>query len=191
MGEIRMRIITVGTWDDELWQDASPLFLEAFGDKGAKPVHIIKKMFAQGIAELHVGYKESVAVVMALTGKLVSDKVMIIDYLAVSEKERGYGLGKHLFDYLRQKAVAEGYQKLIIEVESEETPDNRRRIHFWQSCGFFLTKYVHHYIWVPETYHAMYVPLNADSRKVTGEELFVYINIFHRLSFRGGGKKEG
>ncbi|MGI8386197.1 GNAT family N-acetyltransferase [Robertmurraya sp. P23] len=101
-----MKIKTVGTWDDELWQDASHLYLEAFGDKGAKPVHIIKNMFAQGIAELHVGYNESVAVVMALTGKLVSDKVMIIDYLAVSEKERGYGLGKYLVDYLRQKAAS-------------------------------------------------------------------------------------
>lgn len=186
-----MRIKTVNTWDDELWQDANPLYLEAFGNKGAKPVHIIKNMFAQGIAELHVGYNESVAVVMALTGKILSDKVMIIDYLAVSEKERGSGLGKYLVDYLREKAASEGYQKLVIEAESEETPSNKRRIHFWQSCGFFLTHYVHHYIWVPETYHAMYVPLNGDSRKITGEELFVHINTFHRLSFRGGGKKEG
>ncbi|MCM3600026.1 GNAT family N-acetyltransferase [Robertmurraya korlensis] len=184
-----MKIKTVDTWNDELWQDASPLYSEAFEDKGAKPIQIIKNMFSQGIAELHVGYNESVAVVMALTGKLVSDKVMIIDYIAVSEIERGHGLGKHFVDYLRQKAAAEGYQKLIIEAESEETSDNRRRIHFWQSCGFFLTEYVHHYIWVPETYHAMYVPLIAESRKVTGEELFRFINTFHRLSFRGGGKK--
>ncbi|WP_157827654.1 GNAT family N-acetyltransferase [Niallia nealsonii] len=183
-----MKIKTVGTWDEELWQDVSPFYLEAFGDKGAKPVKIIKNMFAQGIAELHVGYNESVAVVMALTGKLVSDRAMIIDYLAVSEKDRGHGLGKHFVDYLRQKAAVEGYQKLIIEAESEETLDNRRRILFWQSCGFLLTEYVHHYIWVPETYHAMYLPLIADSRKITGEELFVCINIFHRLSFRGGGK---
>lgn len=139
-----MRIKTVNTWDDELWQDANPLYLEAFGNKGAKPVHIIKNMFAQGIAELHVGYNESVAVVMALTGKIISDRVMIIDYLAVSEKERGSGLGKYLVDYLREKAASEGYQKLVIEAESEETPSNRRRIHFWQSCGFFLTHYVHH-----------------------------------------------
>ncbi|WP_243300028.1 GNAT family N-acetyltransferase [Bacillus litorisediminis] len=186
-----MNIKTVGIWDDELWQDVSSLYLDAFGDKGAKPVKIIKNMFAQGIAELHVGYIESVAVVMALTGKLVSDRVMIIDYLAVTEKERGHGLGKHFVDYLREKAVEEGYQKLIIEVESENTPENKRRIHFWQSCGFLLTEYVHHYIWVPETYHAMYLPLIAESRKVTGEELFVYINTFHRLSFRGGGKEEG
>jgi GNAT superfamily N-acetyltransferase len=190
VGEIIVKIRTVCTWDDELWQNASPLYLEAFGDKGAKPVKIIKNMFAQGIAELHVGYNKSIPVVMSLTGKLVSDQVLIIDYLAVSEKERGHGLGKHFVDYLRQKATAEGYQKLIIEAESGETLDNRRRISFWQSCGFLLTEYVHHYIWVPETYRAMYLPLIADSRKTTGEELFVYINTFHRLSFRGSGKEE-
>jgi len=190
MGEIIVEIRTSCTWDDELWQNASPLYLEAFGDKGAKPVKIIKNMFAQGIAELHVGYNKSIPVVMSLTGKLVSEQMLIIDYLAVSEKERGHGLGKHFVDYLRQKAFAEGYQKLIIEAESEETLDNRRRISFWKSCGFLLTEYVHHYIWVPETYRAMYLPLIADSRKTTGEELFLYINTFHRLSFRGGGKEE-
>jgi len=190
MGENIVEIRTICTWDDELWQNASPLYLEAFGDKGAKPVKIIKNMFAQGIAELHVGYNKSIPVVMSLTGKLVSNQMLIIDYLAVSEKERGHGLGKHFVDYLRQKAAAEGYQKLIIEVESKETLDNRRRIGFWQSCGFLLTEYVHHYVWVPETYRAMYLPLIADSRKTTGEELFMYINTFHRLSFRGGGKEE-
>jgi GNAT superfamily N-acetyltransferase len=190
MGEISVEIRTSCTWDDELWQNASPLYLETFGDKGAKPVKILKNMFAQGIAELHVGYNKSTPVVMSLTGKLVSERMLIIDYLAVSEKERGHGLGKQMVDYLRQKAVAEGYQKLIIEAESEETLDNRRRISFWQSCGFLLTEYVHHYIWVPETYRAMYLPLIADSRKTTGEELFVYINTFHRLSFRGGEREE-
>lgn len=179
-----MKIKTVATWDDELWQDASPLYLEAFGDKGAKPVKIIKNMFAKGIAELHVGYQESEAVVMALTGKLESDRVMIIDYLAVSEKKRGHGLGQFFVDYLQQIAVARECQKLIIETESEDTVENRRRIRFWQSCGFLLTEYVHHYIWVPETYQAMYIPLMADSRKVPGEKLFVNINTFHRLSFR-------
>lgn len=138
-----MNIKTVFTWDEELWQDVNSLYLEAFGDKGAKPVRIIKNMFAQGIAELHIGYSKSVAVVMALTGRIVSDRVMIIDYLAVSEKERGHGIGKQFVTYLRKRAVAEGYQKLIIEAESEETPDNRRRINFWQSCGFLLTEYDH------------------------------------------------
>ncbi|GAA0343755.1 hypothetical protein GCM10008967_37760 [Bacillus carboniphilus] len=183
-----MNIISVSEWNDALWQDASPLYIEAFGDKGAKSVKIIKNMFAQGIAELHVGYIDSKAVVMALIGKLVSERVLIIDYLAVSKEVRGHGLGKQFVDNLREKAVDEGYQKIIIEAESEDTPDNKRRIHFWQSCGFILTEYVHHYIWVPETYHAMYLTLLPGLKKEAGEELFRYIITFHKLSFRMSGK---
>ncbi|MGG0740987.1 hypothetical protein [Niallia taxi] len=70
-----MEIKTVAKWDEELWQDANTLYNEAFGEKGAKPVKIIKNMLAKGIAELHVGYSDKKPVVMALTGKLTNDKV--------------------------------------------------------------------------------------------------------------------
>ncbi len=186
-----MEIKTVCSWDDELWHDASPLYSEAFGDKNPKPVKIIKNMFAKGICELHVGYNKAGAVAMALTGKLTLHRVMIVDYLAVSEKDRGHGLGRHFVAYLHKRAMEKGYQKIIIETEAEETPDNRRRIHFWESCGFILTEYIHQYIWVPETYQAMYLPLVCDSKKVTGEELFKFFKTFHRLSFRGAGEEEG
>jgi GNAT superfamily N-acetyltransferase len=103
-----MKIKTICNWNDELWQEIGTLYIEAFGDKGAKPSQIIKNMLTQGTAELHVGYKDSVAIVMALTGKLVNERIMIIDYLAVSAKERGHGLGKQFVDYLRQKAATGG-----------------------------------------------------------------------------------
>ncbi|TWT25935.1 GNAT family N-acetyltransferase [Planomicrobium sp. CPCC 101110] len=186
-----MKIISDDTWNDELWQDASLLYREAFGFKGAKPVEIIRNMFAQEIAELHVAYNGTKAVAMALTGKLKKERVMIIDYLAVSEKERNNGLGKQFVDSLRQKASDEGLQLLLIEVESEETAENKRRIRFWQSCGFLLTEYVHHYIWVPEPYQAMYLPFHAESKKASGEELFKLIDLFHRRSFYTGKKLDG
>lgn len=185
IGVIFMEIKTVAKWDEELWQDANTLYNEAFGEKGAKPVKIIKNMLAKGIAELHVGYSDKKPVVMALTGKLTNDKVMLIDYLAVSETERNQGIGKQFVALMRQKAIAEGYEMLIIEAESEMTPDNRRRMAFWQTCGFQLTAYIHTYIWVPETYQAMYLPLTDKVTEKHGEELFVYINTFHRLSFSG------
>jgi GNAT superfamily N-acetyltransferase len=189
-GEIRMHIKSVSTWDVALWQDAFPLYVEAFGDKGAKPVQIIQNMFAQEIAELHVAYNESAAVGMALTGKLAKDRVLIIDYLAISKNVRNQGLGKRFVESLRQKASDEGYRQVIIETESEDTPDNKKRIRFWQSCGFVLTEYVYQYIWVPEPYQAMYLPLSSKPSKTTGEELFELINAFHRLSFRKIGKEE-
>ncbi|WP_226666294.1 GNAT family N-acetyltransferase [Metabacillus litoralis] len=183
-----MNIITIGSWSDEIWHDISPIYFEEFGDKGAKPVKVIKNMLNQRIAELHVWYNNTEAVGMALTGILSSNRVMIIDYLAISVDKRGQGLGKQFVHYLREKASAEGYQKLIVETEAEETEENKRRIHFWNSYGFLLTKYVHQYIWVPETYHAMYIPLIAHSKEITGEELFIYLNTFHRLSFRESKK---
>lgn len=179
-----MKIKTISTWNNETWDEISPLYMEAFGDKGAKPVKIIKNMLNQKIAELHLAYNDKEAIGIALTGKLTSHRVMIIDYLAITKKGRGHGLGKQFVNYLREKAVAEGYYKLIVETEAAETEENKIRIDFWSSCGFLITEYIHHYIWVPETYCAMYIPLIADSKKVTGEELFVYFNTFHRLSFR-------
>ncbi|MCU9614871.1 GNAT family N-acetyltransferase [Caldibacillus lycopersici] len=184
-----MKIITVDSWDDAIWKDAAPLYFEAFGNKGAKPEKVIKNMFAKQIAELHVAYKDSVAVAMAITGTLDNDKVIIIDYLAVAKKERGHGLGKYFVHYLREKAACERFNKIIIEIESDVTPENNSRVRFWQACGFLLTTYVHHYIWVPETYQAMYFPLVLDEKMQTGEELFIFINRFHGLSFRGAGEK--
>jgi len=178
-----MNIKSTTTWDEGLWKDASPLYIEAFGEKGAKPVKIIKNMLTKGIAELYVGYYESTPIVMALIGKLIPEQIMIIDYLTVSEKVRNQGIGKQFVEYLREKAAAEGIQTLIIEAESAETANNQRRINFWQACGFLLTEYNHTYIWVPEKYKAMYIPL-AGHKQILGEELFVFINKFHGLSFR-------
>lgn len=178
-----MNIKSTTTWDEGLWKDASPLYIEAFGEKGAKPVKIIKNMLTKGIAELYVGYYESTPIVMALIGKLVPEQIMIIDYLAVSKKVRNQGIGRQFVDYLKEKAAEEGIQTLIIEAESEETADNQRRIEFWHTCGFRLTEYIHTYIWVPEKYKALYLPL-AGNKQISGEQLFVFINKFHGLSFR-------
>lgn len=177
-----MKIKTTSTWDQELWEDAGPIYAEAFGEKGAKPVKIIQNMLTKGIAELYIGYNESKAIAMALVGKLNQEQIMIIDYLAVSEKERNQGIGRQFVEYLKQKAGADGIKTFIIEAESAETADNRKRIEFWQSCGFLTTDYIHTYIWVPEKYKALYIPL-AGMQQITGEELFTYINKFHRLSF--------
>lgn len=180
-----MEFKTVDIWDENLWGDARPLYMEAFGEKGAKSIKIIKNMLLHNIAELHIGYKNSEAVAMALTGKLINDKVMIIDYLTVLGRLRNSGVGKAFVEYLVKKSIDEGYINVIIEVESEKTQENISRIHFWKVCGFHFTEYIHHYIWVPETYHAMYYPITEEQQNVTGEELFAYINDFHRRSFRG------
>lgn len=46
-----MKVKTMCIQDTELCQGVIPLYLQAFSDKRAKPINMIKNMFAQGIAE--------------------------------------------------------------------------------------------------------------------------------------------
>jgi hypothetical protein len=76
---------------------------------------------------------------------------------------------------------------MLIEIEAEETPGNCSRLRFWQRCGFLATDYVHRYIWVPEPYRAMVLPLRADADvSDDGEDLFRRITAFHKQAYRGG-----
>jgi len=79
------------------------------------------------------------------------------------------------------------YDTIIIEVEADKNPENLARIYFWEKCGFILTEYVHDYIWVPEIYQAMYLPLVPDTSTLkNGKELFKFIERFHKASFQSG-----
>jgi len=183
-----MDIRMTDNWDEELWQLAEPIYDRAFPAEGRKTDAVIRRMLERGIGQLHVGIASGQPQAMALTGRSDDGKAILIDYLAVREDLRGQGVGRSFLAALRQWAERDEKRSgLIIEVESEPTPDNLARIRFWQSCGFRLTAYVHHYRWVPEPYHAMFLPFRADSGlPPDGEGLFRYINAFHAKAYRRG-----
>ena len=178
-----MKYQTYDQWNDEIWADAGFIYKQAFKDKGAKPEEIIRNMFQKGICYLHVGYMEDRIVAMAITGKFTEMDALLIDYLAVHPDFQSQGLGKKMVDYIHEWSLS-NFDALIIEVEAEKTPVNMKRIHFWQKCGFTLTDYIHHYIWVPEPYRAMYIQTNSKHVEFSGEELFKHIGKFHKASFQ-------
>lgn len=173
-------------WDEELWHKWCEVYYEAFG-KNAKPEKIIRNMFQKQMCFFHIAQNDSGVCAIALSGKLQGTRMLLIDYLTVREKDRNKGVGKLMIDYLKSWALT--YLKcegIIIEVEAEKTTDNLARIQFWKRCGFTLTKYIHHYKVVPEPYQAMYLKLVPEAvMQENGEELFPYIEQFHRKSFRG------
>lgn len=180
-----MKIITMDHWNDELWKKASLVYHQAFGKSGAKPEKIIRNMFKKQICYLHVVMDKDNVTAMAITGKLVNSRALIIDYLAVREDLRSHGLGEKLLEYIKKWCVEKLHlEGIVIEVESEPSEENLKRISFWQKNNFELTEYIHHYIWVPETYQAMLVKLVSNSNlPLKGEELFQYIVQFHKESF--------
>lgn len=181
-----MKLITIDQWDEENWQKASPVYQQAFGEKGAKPEKIIRNMFRKRICFLHLAKIGEQVIGMALTGKLKGSSALIIDYLAVHKDWRNKGLGLKIIDLLKDWAGIEGnFDSLVIEVESDKLPENSARILFWEKCGFTLTDYIHQYIWVPEPYQAMYLKLHPNaSLPMDGKVLFKYIGEFHKASYQ-------
>lgn len=178
---------TASEWDEDLWRRAEPVYREAFPEYGRKPEAIIRSMFRRRMCHLHTAAADQETVGMALSGHDPSTGLLVVDYLAVAAKARGRGLGRSFLDYIRQWAAhSAGCKGLLVEVEAEPTEENVSRIRFWESCGFTLTPYVHHYIWVPEPYQAMYWTFGPQGGQgmEDGRDLFRAITRFHEKAYR-------
>lgn len=184
---MRLALKTLTEWDEQWWDRLGPIYREAF-DHGAKPEKVLRSMVSRGIACLHAGMIGDEAAAMAVTGfSGTQDRRLILDYMAIRRDLRGKGLGRLFFAQIRDWAVREHQaEAVIIEAEAEDTEENRRRLAFWEHCGFIATSYVHQYIWVPEPYRALALPLSSDFAITDdGQSLFRDITSFHRKSFRG------
>ncbi|RKN85561.1 GNAT family N-acetyltransferase [Paenibacillus ginsengarvi] len=173
-------------WDEALWRQAEPIYNEAFPEHGRKPPSIIRRMFEKRMCTLHVASVGEEPVAMALTGLDEKTGALIIDYIAVKRSYRGEGRGREWTRLIAGWAKrVHSCRGIIVEVEAEQTPDNLRRIRFWERCGFRLTAYVHRYIWVPEPYRAMYVSFDPENPLPDdGEALFRCITRFHEKAYR-------
>ena len=141
-----MEFKSIDHWDEMIWNQVKSVYFSAFGDKGAKSEKIIKNMFAQNLCILHVLFDGPRATAMAITGALKESRSQVIDYLAVDEQDRNHGVGQKLVGYLKEWSLKEMfYDRIIIEVEYDESINNNDLVLFWEKCGFTLTEYVHHY----------------------------------------------
>jgi GNAT superfamily N-acetyltransferase len=182
-----MEYQTTSRWDEALWLKAELVYKEAFPEHGRKNKSLIRRMFERGICTLHTWSEYTDVVAMALSAINQHAKVLIIDYIAVRQDHRGKGLGRICIEDMRvwAKTTAE-CRGIVIEVEAEPTKENSDRIQFWEKVGFHLTDYVHPYIWVPETYRAMYMNLDANAPlQDDGKILFTYITEYHEKAYRG------
>ncbi|GIP19732.1 GNAT family N-acetyltransferase [Paenibacillus sp. J22TS3] len=184
---MNLSFTTFTEWDQSWWKKLKPIYEEAF-PHGAKPESILSSMLDRGIACIHGGDIGGEAAAMAVTGLSGSEEepTLIIDYMAVRRDLRGQCLGYQFLQQIKDWAVQEhGIKAIIIEAEAEDNETNRARLQFWESCGFTATAYVHPYIWVPEPYRALFLPLVPDFEvKDDGKSLFRYITSFHEKAYR-------
>ncbi|MFB5189012.1 GNAT family N-acetyltransferase [Alicyclobacillus fastidiosus] len=185
-----MEFRTAGNWNEPLWDALEVVYQQAFSH-GTKSKTIVRRLLDSGDSFLHVGMEGSDVVAMALSAKLHDLNALLIDYLGVREDRRRHGIGAQFVDYIKEWAVQEGYDGLVIEVESEreQEPDdhpNAKRTRFWDKCGFHTTSYIHDYKVVPELYRAMYLNFTPKSELPEhGEELFSHIARYHKKAWGG------
>jgi predicted N-acetyltransferase YhbS len=85
---------TLNQWDEKVWEQFSPIYFEAFGQKGGKQKNIIKNMFEQQLCSLHLVLSDQANVIgFALTGELTEARALLIDYIAVKENYQNKGVG--------------------------------------------------------------------------------------------------
>jgi GNAT superfamily N-acetyltransferase len=182
-----MKFITTQKWDEDLWQKSRDIYTVAFGEHATKPEKIIRSMFSRGLSALHVLIENDEVLAMALTGSMPNSSVLLLDYLAVSKKLRGHGIGKGFFDYILQWTRSQPqFKRILVEVECDDTPENHARIHFWEKCGFhLLDDYKHCYKWGPQHYMAMVLYLKSKpATPLKGEECLKYMASFHKESYK-------
>lgn len=185
-----MELITTHTWNDSLWAEAELIYEQSFEPHSRKKTTIVRSMFEKRMCYLHLLREGDESIGMALTGPVGSEesRLLLIDYLAIRPVQRHRGLGQLFVEQLAEWARGTLQMKgLLIEAEAEPSADNLRRLAFWQSCGFQVTTYVHHYIWVPEPYQALYLYFESshpDADEPSGEQLFHWITGFHRRAYQ-------
>ena len=109
------------------------LYLTAFPASERKPFGIILRMAKEGRADLWAIRSDGVLAGLAAT--VNGPEVVLLDYLAVSKKYRGWGIGTAAL-----RTLMEQYSALFVEIESTYEPaangtEREKRKQFYVNCG--------------------------------------------------------
>ena len=113
------------------WLTLYRLYMEAFPASERKPIFMILKTCRAGKADIWCAVEKGRVVGLALT--VTSDKVVLLDYLAVVKSCRGGGIGAFILEQLQKLYPGKG----LFEIESTyaDCPDHDLRL---RRKGFYL-----------------------------------------------------
>lgn len=117
------------------WAEVYVLYQKAFPKSEKKPFPMIRKMYKKGASDVWRFTRNGkfAGIIVTING----EKQILLDYLAVDEKQRGTGIGSEILRLMRQHYAGKG---VFLEIESvyedcENKAERLRRKHFYEKCG--------------------------------------------------------
>ena len=117
------------------WTEVYCLYQKAFPASEKKPFSMIWKMHKKGASHVWRFTREGkfAGIIITING----EKQILLDYLAVDEKQRGTGIGSEILALMRQHYAGKG---VFLEIESvyedcENKAERIRRKHFYEKAG--------------------------------------------------------
>lgn len=117
------------------WAQIYKLYQKAFPASEKKPFSVILKKYRDGKTDIWRFTRDGKFAGLIIT--INGENHILLDYLAVDEKQRGTGIGTQILQCMRSRYAGKG---VFLEIESVyEECDNReqrlRRKHFYEKCG--------------------------------------------------------
>lgn len=127
------------------WAEVYKLYQKAFPASEKKPFFIILKKYRKGITDIWRFTREGkfAGIIITING----GEHILLDYLAVDEKQRGMGIGSEILQLMRSHYAGKA---VFLEIESVyEECDNQaqriRRKHFYEKAGM---KSMNVFVWL-------------------------------------------
>lgn len=117
------------------WAQVYRLYQKAFPRSEKKPFSMIRSMHKKGASDVWRFEREGTFAGIIIT--INGGAHILLDYLAVEEKQRGAGIGSEILRLMREHYAGRG---VFLEIESiyEECGNKAERIrrkHFYEKCG--------------------------------------------------------
>lgn len=117
------------------WAEVYGLYQKAFPKSEKKPFSMIRSMYKKGASDVWRFQRNGkfVGIIITING----DSHVLLDYLAVAERQRGTGIGSEILQLMQAQYTG---KSVFLEIESVyEDCTNReerlRRKHFYEKCG--------------------------------------------------------
>ena len=117
------------------WAEIYVLYQKAFPRSEKKPFSMIRSMHKKGASDVWRFHRNGrfAGIIITING----EENILLDYLAVEEKQRGTGIGSEILRLMKTHYAGKG---VFLEIESvyedcDNKPERLRRKHFYEKCG--------------------------------------------------------